>query len=221
MKLKKILCLALVCLVLCGCGKTKADGNMENALASLIWQDYETALTQSEAFLERMPENVDAQVIRQSAAWGLLRKAQPEIELSKGTYQQTDYGFVVENLPEKGRSDVQITGYWVGMDHSRETISDKDVETYFLRSITIYWTDGSGNTYTYDLQSPQTLQRKKLAKTILENPYSGDAADPETLEALASQAKKVVAPSVQDVLKQIEKKTGLTPEQLGFAAWNG
>ena len=221
MKLKKLLCLVLVCLVLCGCGKTKAGGNMELALSSLLWEDYAVALAESEAFLKRMPENTDAQAIRESAAWSMLRTAQLEIELPDGTYRQTDYGFVVENLPEKGRSDVQITGYWVGMDHSRETISDKDVETYFLRSITIYWTDGSGAAYTYDLQSPQTLRAKDLGKTILANPYSGDTMDQETVEALADQAKKVVVPSLKEIFKQIEKETALTPEQLGFASWKG
>lgn len=222
MKLKKLLCLVLVCLVLCGCGSRNNPGNMETALDALIWEDYDTAFREADDFLRRMPDNADAQTVRQAAAWGKFQSQTLELKLSKGTFTQVDYGFQVDGLPEKKNSDLQITGYWVGMDYDQQLIAGRDTFYFYLRSMTIYWTDSTGAEYAYEILSPQELTRRDMAECLMALPADGDGADQAvTQKVLAQMAEKVVAPSLKEVFKKLEKQTGLTPEHLGFAAWNG
>lgn len=221
MKLKRLFCLVLLCLVLCGCSSQKNAGNMEDALDALLWQDYDTAFREADDFLGRLPENQDAQLVRQAAAWGKFNEEEVALKLSKGTWTQLDYGFRVDDLPQKKKSDIQITGYWVGMDYDRQRIDDRDVLYFYLRSMTIYWTDAAGTEYAYEILSPEDLTCKDMAQSILALPGDGNpAADTAELKVLAQLAEKVVAPSMKEVFKKLEKQTGLTPEHLGFTAWN-
>lgn len=220
MQLKKILCLVLVCLVLCGCGTPKSDGNMENALSALLWEDYDTAFREADAFLERMPESRDAKLIRESAAWGKFNRQTLAMKLSKGTFTQLEYGFRVDDLPQQKRSDIQITGYWVGMDYDRETISGREVSYLYLRSMTIYWTDAAGAEHAYEIYDPDQISRKDLSGAVLELPGDTSQIDQASHEQLSQLAEKVIAPSLKEVFKELEKQTGLKPEYLGFTAWN-
>ena len=221
MKIKKLLCVALACLLLAGCGSRKTAGNMEDAVAALVWQDYDTAFAEADAFLQRMPDNQDAQNVHQTAAWGKLKADVETVKLSKGTWVKLDQGFTVQDLPVKGKSDIQITGYWVGMDHDRQTISGYDVEVYFLRSVTFYWTDATGAEYSCEIYTPANLTKKNLDKSLAEQSLSTVSLDEQTRQLVFRQAGKVLADSLQDVFKQIEKQTDLTPADLGFTAWNG
>lgn len=220
MKLKKVLCLALVCLVLCGCGSPKNAGNMENALDALKWEDYDTAFREADDFLARMPENQDAKLVRESAAWGKFHSQEVTMKLSKGTFTQLDYGFRVDDLPRQKKSDIQITGYWVGMDYDRGTVNRQEISYLYLRSVIIYWIDDEGAEQTYEIYTPGDIRRKDLAGAVLELPGDVERMDPRSHEQLAALAEKLIAPSLQEVLKNVEKQTGLTPEHLGFAAWN-
>lgn len=220
MKIKKILCVVLACLMLAGCGSRKTADNMEDAVDALVWEDYDTAFAQADAFLRRMPDNKDAEAIRQTAAWGKLNARPLDIKLSKCKWSQLDYGFTVENMPAKGKSEIQITGYWVGMDYAQETIGGHEVITFFLRSMTFDWTDGTGTTYGYEIKTPENLNKKNLEQSLLEQSYASDPIDEATRQLVIKQAAKVLGKSLEDVFSQIEKQTGLKPEHLGFIAWN-
>lgn len=221
MRFKKLACLVLACLVLAGCGAAKtADGNMELALSAIAWEDYGTAYSEAQAYLARVPDNADAQVILETAAWGRMYTEAPELSLRKGTVTADEFGIYVTDLPPVRKSDIQLTGFWVGVDYDREELRDTQVNTYFLRSMTLYWTDGAGGEHTYEILQPDRMTQKDLAASLLTQEYSGGELYGPTREQLLALAEEEVAPLLKQLFKQIKKQTGMTPEDLGFDAWN-
>lgn len=221
MKFRKIACVALACLLLAGCGTTQtAEGDMNQAAVAVLEQDYSTAFTQAQAFLKNEPENEDAQVILQTAAWGRLYAEHPALSVTDGTIKVDDFGIYVSDLSPVADSQVQLTGFWVGVDYDREELWDTLVYTYYLRSMTLYWTDEAGQEHAYEILAPEEMTPKKLAKGLLAQEYAGDTVDEQTREELLKLAQKQVVPALKQLFKQIETQTGMTPEDLGFAAWN-
>ena len=221
MKFRKLACLVLACLLLAGCGAAQtAEGNMELALSAVVWQDYGVAYSQARAYLVRVPDNADAKVILETAAWGRIHTEEPELSLSKGTVTVDEFGIYVTDLPPVRKSALQLTGFWVGVDYDREEVRDALVDTHFLRSMTLYWTDEAGVAHAYEILYPERMTRKDLAASLLTQEYSGGTIDGQTREQLLELAEQQMAPVLKQLFKQIKKQTGMTPEELGFDAWN-
>lgn len=221
MKFRKFACLVLSCLLLAGCGAAKtADGNMELALSAALWQDYGTAFVEAQAYLARVPGNQDAQVILQTAAWGRMYTETVELSLPDGTVKTDEFGIYVSDLPPVRKSPIQLTGFWVGVDYDQEELRGAVVDTYFLRSMTLYWTDEAGAEHAYEILYPEEMTRKDMAASLLTQEYGGGTIDGQVREQLLELAEKEMAPLLKKLFQQIEKQTGMTPEDLGFAAWN-
>ena len=226
MKVTKILCLILVCLMLASCSATKPEksypGDMENALNALKWQDYETALGESNAFLKRVPHSAPARIIRETAAWQTLALEEKEyIELTNSKLVINSNGFSVTDLPEVEDAQFQLIGYKVTVGRDWEYIhQDFQVARLYLSEITLYWKyPGGWSEYEYILYYPEQLKQADLSMSM-HTVYGGDKMSSETHKQFVAFLQDVWVPSMNEVFELLKQRHNFEPEYIGFKMWN-
>ncbi len=230
MKLTRIVCLLLCLLLVTGCsGKSGStenvapSGDMEKALQALKWEDYDTALSESAAFLKRVPHSDRAKNVQETAAWGKLALAEDlDTELSWGTVKKTNAGFTVTEIPEIEDSEFQLVSYSIRTGYNQDYFQqDMNFPRIYVSQISITWKYANEwQEYTYLIDAPANLRKADFAAKMLPQSYYGDQMMDETHAEFAAFLQEELAPSLDEIFGEIKQKTGISPEVLGFDAWN-
>jgi hypothetical protein len=211
---------------LVGCSDRQAEnpytGDMENALNALKWQDYETALGESNAFLQRVPHSAPAKIIRETAAWRTLALMEKdEIILSKGKVTINSNGFSVTDLPESEDAKFHLTGYTIEVAYDSNYIEqDFNVSRFYLSQIRLYWKYPNGHTeFEYVIFYPDQIKGEDLRGTM-NSWYGGDRLSDETHAEFVDYLQEEWVPSMNEVFAQLKQKHQFAPEYIGFDMWN-
>lgn len=220
MKYQKLICVLLACVMLCGCSLLggRAEGDMEKALTALEWQDYDTAIAESEAFLKRVPHSTSAMRIRETAGWGkffLIEDEAPTVSQGTVTFQN-GYRPIRVDVPYDSDIDACLESFYIELDFDSSYFT-RDVAVSTVSSVYIHL-DSDASAYRDDDRG--TLNARYLRKTGIheDDPYYLNS-DYNT-DDLIQQINSTVIPTLSQIFAHLKKNYGITPEQLGFRDWN-
>ena len=222
MKFRRKLCLVLICFVLLGCTSCQSySGDMEKALAALEWQDYATAIGESDAFLKRVPHSTPAQLVRQTAAWEkLFLASETQVSLPGSTLIFGNKEYVRDMY---GNHALTLKAF-----------SNHIFRDYDLLECAIYFEEDA-NYFDHDTKitviKPQKLTvrytisgaEKTTVLSISELRKSGITEDQfrtQYVERPTQFMDRTVIPALEELFAYLQDTHGLSPQQLGFTSWD-
>lgn len=217
MKYLKVLCVLLLCPLLVGC----ATGDMEKALTALKWEDYDTAIAESTAYLRRVPDSDRAQAVRETAAWAKVFDKLGYSELSYGSLEVGydsefgGYGLTVSGIENADDDSFSLLTFSIQTSYDSDYFSeDSGLGSRTTARIELEWKDNEaywGHRYrTTTIYATETLSPRTLQ----------DALPEDIEEEHAEYLQEVLPDYLDEVFKTIKNETGVKPEDLGFTEWN-
>ena len=221
MKFRRKLCLVLICFVLLGCTSCQSySGDMEKALAALEWQDYATAIGESDAFLKRVPHSTPAQLVRQTAAWEKLFLASvTQVSLPGSTlifgnkeYVRDMYGnhaLTLKAFSNHIFRDYDLLECAIYFENDVNYF-DRDTEISLIKpKLTVRYTI-SGTERTATLSVSKLRKSGITEEQFLKNYF-----------VLSTQfLDRTMIPALEELFAYLQDTHGLSPQQLGFTAWD-
>lgn len=221
MKFRRKLCLVLICFVLLGCTSCQSySGDMEKALAALEWQDYATAIGESDAFLKRVPHSTPAQLVRQTAAWEKLFLASvTQVSLPGSTlifgnkeYVRDMYGnhaLTLKAFSNHIFRDYDLLECAIYFENDVNYF-DRDTEISLIKpKLTVRYTI-SGTERTATLSVSKLRKSGITEEQFLKNYF-----------VLSTQfLDRTMIPALEELFTYLQDTHGLSPQQLGFTAWD-
>ena len=221
MKFQKLICVLLACVMLCGCSLlgSRAEGDMEKALTALEWQDYDTAIAESEAFLKRVPHSTSAMRIRETGGWGkffLIEDEAPMVSQGTVSFRNSSYPISVTDLPYDSDTDACLREFFIKLTFDSAYFT-RDVAVSTVSSVYIYLVyDGSA----YRDDDRANFNAYYLRKTGIHEDDLNDVNSDYDTDDLVQQINSTVIPTLSQIFAHLKKNYGITPEQLGFREWN-
>ena len=221
MKFRRKLCLVLICFVLLGCTSCQSySGDMEKALAALEWQDYATAIGESDAFLKRVPHSTPAQLVRQTAAWEkLFLASETQVSLPGSTlifgnkeYVRDMYGnhaLTLKAFSNHIFRDYDLLECAIYFENDVNYF-DRDTEISLIKpKLTVRYTI-SGTERTATLSVSKLRKSGITEEQFLKNYF-----------VLSTQfLDRTMIPALEELFTYLQDTHGLSPQQLGFTAWD-
>ena len=221
MRFCRKLCLVLICFVLLGCTSCQSySGDMEKALAALEWQDYATAIGESDAFLKRVPHSTPAQLVRQTAAWEkLFLASETQVSLPGSTlifgnkeYVRDMYGnhaLTLKAFSNHIFRDYDLLECAIYFENDVNYF-DRDTEISLIKpKLTVRYTI-SGTERTATLSVSKLRKSGITEEQFLKNYF-----------VLSTQfLDRTMIPALEELFTYLQDTHGLSPQQLGFTAWD-
>ena len=221
MKFRRKLCLVLICFVLLGCTSCQSySGDMEKALTALEWQDYATAIGESDAFLKRVPHSTPAQLVRQTAAWEkLFLASETQVSLPGSTlifgnkeYVRDMYGnhaLTLKAFSNHIFRDYDLLECAIYFENDVNYF-DRDTEISLIKpKLTVRYTI-SGTERTATLSVSKLRKSGITEEQFLKNYF-----------VLSTQfLDRTMIPALEELFTYLQDTHGLSPQQLGFTAWD-
>ena len=193
---------------------------MEKALAALEWQDYATAIGESDAFLKRVPHSTPAQLVRQTAAWEKLFLASvTQVSLPGSTlifgnkeYVRDMYGNHALTLKAFSNHIFRDYGLLECAIYFENDVNyfDRDTEISLIKpKLTVRYTI-SGTERTATLSVSKLRKSGITEEQFLKNYF-----------VLSTQfLDRTMIPALEELFTYLQDTHGLSPQQLGFTAWD-
>lgn len=193
---------------------------MEKALAALEWQDYATAIGESDAFLKRVPHSTPAQLVRQTAAWEKLFLASvTQVSLPGSTlifgnkeYVRDMYGnhaLTLKAFSNHIFRDYDLLECAIYFENDVNYF-DRDTEISLIKpKLTVRYTI-SGTERTATLSVSKLRKSGITEEQFLKNYF-----------VLSTQfLDRTMIPALEELFTYLQDTHGLSPQQLGFTAWD-